>query len=160
MIPTNNALGTTWTSPTFNPSGWTSGTTGVGFGIEEPGFNVTYIQANEAIPNLATVNQILTTPSLQTTVVNTNAPTINYDDTGSGTDFASSEVAFPTQTIGVEVDDFLIQATGAVTIPTAGNWPFAVNSDDGFELTLSQGSQVFTSEYDGLARGIGYRRDV
>ncbi len=149
-IPTDNSLGTTWTSTSFSPSGWISGTTGVGFGIEQPGFNVTYVQGNESIPNLATANQILNTPSLQTVLVNTTAPSINYQNTGAGTDFASSEVAFPTQTVGVEVDDFLIQATGIVSIPTAGNWSFAVNSDDGFELTLSNGTQTFTSEYDGL----------
>ena len=53
LIPTNNSLGTTWTVAHHSrPTGWINGTTGVGFGIQQPGFNVTYVQANESIPRL------------------------------------------------------------------------------------------------------------
>jgi hypothetical protein len=31
FVPTDGSLGTSWTVPAFNPSGWLSGTTGVGF---------------------------------------------------------------------------------------------------------------------------------
>ncbi len=48
-------------------------------------------------------------------------------------------------TIGTEVDNYVIKATGKVLIPTAGTWSFDVNSDDGFRLTV--GTNTFA--YDG-----------
>ena len=154
LIPTNNTLGTTWTSPTFTPTGWINGPSGVGFGIQQPGFNVTYVNANVALSNITQVAQVLSTPSLQATpIVNTSALLLNYMGTGGGGHFGSDN-AFPTQTVGSEFDNFVIQATGNITIPSAGNWSFDVNSDDGFQLTLSNGSTTFTSQFAG-GRGAG-----
>ena len=36
LIPTNDALSTNWTLPAFVPTGWISGTNGVGYGITDP----------------------------------------------------------------------------------------------------------------------------
>lgn len=47
------------------------------------------------------------------------------------------------------MDNFALEATGLLTIPTAGLWSFGVNSDDGFRLTLERNGQVLTSSYDG-----------
>ena len=113
LIPSNNSLGTTWTSPTFNPTGWISGTTGVGFGIQQPGFNVQYVQANETISSVAIAQQVLSTPSLQNVNVDTNAPVINYVGTVNPGDFPNTSVLFPTQTAGIEVDNFAIRANVA-----------------------------------------------
>ena len=38
---------------------------------------------------------------------------------------------------GADINDFVTQATGIVTIPTAGDWTFGVNSDEGFRVTIS-----------------------
>jgi len=35
-IPTDASLGTNWTLPGFAPTGWTSGTNGVGYGLTDP----------------------------------------------------------------------------------------------------------------------------
>lgn len=35
-IPTDSSLGTNWTLPGFVPTGWTSGTNGVGYGLSDP----------------------------------------------------------------------------------------------------------------------------
>ena len=39
-----------------------------------------------------------------------------------------------------------MQATGTITIPTAGNWTFCANTDDGFSATINGN----TFDYDGL----------
>ena len=36
----------------------------------------------------------------------------------------------------MDVENFVVEAVGTVTIPAAGNWSFGVNSDDGFGLTI------------------------
>ena len=48
--------------------------------------------------------------------------------------------------IGTDFDCFVTKATGRVHIPSAGNWTFGVNSDDGFSCTVN--GQTFA--YDGL----------
>jgi hypothetical protein len=152
-IPTSGSLGNTWTQTSFVPTGWTSGTTGVGFGILQPGFNVTYIKANRSIDNLSTAEMILADNSYWSNVNYSTAPTINYMGTGGGGRY-SGDIPYPTQTAGSDYDWFLIQATGQITIPTAGNWTFGVNSDDGFSLRLERNGVVFTSSFPGL-RGPG-----
>jgi autotransporter-associated beta strand protein len=146
FIPTNNTLGTTWTNPAFTPTGWSTGQTGIGFGILQPGFNVQYIKANRTIDNLDIANQIINDPSLQQQVTYTTAQTINYETGGR----YGGGVAFPTQTLGSDFNWFLIKATGKITIPTSGSWSFGVNSDDGFGLTLEKDGVVFTSQFFGL----------
>jgi hypothetical protein len=147
-VPTSN-IGTTWRQVNFTPTGWTTGGTGIGFGLLQPGFNVTYIKANRSIDNLATAKLVLQDDTYWSNAVYTTTPTINFLGNGGSGRFGS-DVAFPTQQIGQDYDWFLIQATGQVTIPTSGNWSFLVNSDDGFELRLERNGVVFTSSFDGI----------
>ena len=71
-------------------------------------------------------------------------------NTGGGGEFPSSDRPFPGMPIGTDYDCFVMKATGRVHIPSAGNWTFGVNSDDGFSCTVN--GQTFA--YDGL-RGPG-----
>ena len=48
----------------------------------------------------------------------------------------ANDVTFPGFSIGSDVDNFVLETTGIVTIPAAGNWTFGVNSDDGFSLEV------------------------
>jgi hypothetical protein len=150
LIPNSTSnLGTTWTAPTFTTtSSWINGTTGVGFGTVQPDFNITYIKSNVAITNITAAQQVLATPSLQSTLVSTIAPYINYMGSGGGGHF-SSDLPYPTQNVGTEIDQFLVQATGTIVIPATGNWSFDVNSDDGFMLTLTNGANTFSSQFAG-----------
>lgn len=149
LVPANGSLGTTWTTNGFSPTGWTTGTTGVGFGISHPGFNVKYVKTNVTLSDLGVARNVLATPAQQTLVVDTTANVINYMGTGGGGRYGGDS-AFPTQTINADFNTFIVQGTGTITIPTTGNWTFGVNSDDGFELRLQQGATVFTSEFFGL----------
>lgn len=149
LVPANGSLGTSWTANGFNPTGWTTGTTGVGFGISHPGFNIKYVKTNVTLSDLGVARTVLATPAQQTQVVDTTANVVNFMGTGGGGHYGS-DLPFPTQTINEDINTFIVQGTGTITIPTTGNWTFAVNSDDGFELKLQRGATIFTSEYFGL----------
>ena len=56
----------------IRPEDWSSGTTGLGFGVMQPGFAVTYIVANTYVDDLDVCRQVLVDPSLQREVVNTD----------------------------------------------------------------------------------------
>jgi hypothetical protein len=146
LVPSNDSLGNSWTTAGFNPAGWTTGTTGVGFGIVQPGFNVLYAKANVLVSDLGVARDVLDDPGLRTLSVYDTAPVVNYLGNGGGGRYGG-DLAFPTQTIGEDINDFVVQATGSVTIPAAGNWTFGVNSDDGFGLQLERNGVVFTSEF-------------
>lgn len=146
QIPTSGALGTTWTTNSFNPAGWSTGTSGVGFGVVHPGFNVLYAKANIEVSNLGVARNVITDPGLRSLTLNTTAPVVNYMGNGGGGHYGS-DFAFPNQNIGDDINDFVVQATGVVKIPTAGQWTFGVNSDDGFELKLERSGVVFTTEF-------------
>jgi hypothetical protein len=149
LIPTNNTLGSTWLSPTFNDATWATTPVGVGFGVVEPGFDVTYYKTNVDLEDLSTALNVIATPSLQTNVVQTREQVINYLGNGSGANFGN-DIAFATQEVGDDINNFAIQATSTITIPTAGNWTFGVNSDDGFRLTLNRNGTNYISEFPGL----------
>jgi hypothetical protein len=146
-VPSDGTLEGIWNTPEFSPDGsWLRGPTGVGYGLLQPGFSVRYVKANVEVGSLDVADQVLSDPLLQTQSVRTSADTINYVNTGSGANF-SGDQPFPTQSNDVDFDDFVLEATGLVTIPTAGAWSFGVNSDDGFRLTLERNGQTFVSEF-------------
>ncbi|MBX3744481.1 MAG: lamin tail domain-containing protein [Verrucomicrobiae bacterium] len=126
---------TAWTEPDFNDASWTAVTTGIGYETETPGFAVRNVKASILVNSVADADRVLADPALQVGVVQENAPVLNYFNTGGEGRYENNR-PFPGQSIGVDVDDFVIEATGVVTLPSAGPWTFGVNSDDGFRLTL------------------------
>jgi hypothetical protein len=135
LIPANGTLGSTWTQTGFNDSAWTSGRTGIGYETAVPGFAVLNFLANVAVDSLTAAEGVISNPSQQTAVYSENAAVINYFNTG-GSSHYGNEATFPGFTIGADANDFVIEATATITIPSAGNWTFGVNSDDGFGLTI------------------------
>src|SRR5262245_39900925 len=140
FVPSNNTLGLTWTGAAFDDSAWLPGTNGVGYENYVAGFAVKNIRANIGVCDLATAEAVLANPSQQAAVFTANPPTINYMNTGGGANFGG-DLTFPGFTINVDMDNFVTEATGVLTIPTAGAWTFGVNSDDGFRCTI--GANVF-----------------
>ena len=145
FVPTNSNLGLNWTQSVFDDSKWTNGATGIGYETVTPGFAVRNIKANIHIGGLADAEAIIANPSLQTIVYSENTPVINYANTGQGDNYAGN-VTYPGFKMGVEIDDFVVEATGSITIPTPGVYTFGVNSDDGFSLTVGS----FTSSFAGM----------
>ncbi len=149
--PTSNSLGSTWTQPGFSDTGWASGPTGLGYVSMVPGFAVTEYKSNlSSVSSVAQAQSVIDTVSNQSWTASETASVVNYMNTGGGGEFSSGDRTFPGMSIGTEVDCFVTQATGRVHIPSAGNWTFGVNSDDGFTCTVN--GQTFA--YDGL-RGPG-----
>ncbi|TWU56425.1 hypothetical protein Poly51_23350 [Rubripirellula tenax] len=154
FVPANGSLGDSWKTTTFNDASWTPGPTGIGYGIEQPGFNVRYVKAKSSgtfdgtISNLTLAESVLATPAYQSLDLNANSNTINFLGTGANGRFGG-DGPFPNQAIGDDINHFVIEATASIVIPSAGAWSFGVNSDDGFGLSLAGNGQTFSSSFQG-----------
>lgn len=137
LVPSNDSLGVTWTHPDFDDSSWSNGRTSLGYETSISGFSATYVKANIAVGQLSTAENILQNPDLQTVKIMDNPSVINYFGTG-GTGHYSNNVAFPGHDPGQDVEDFVMEITGTITIPSSGTWTFGVNSDDGFGLDIGE----------------------
>ena len=135
LCPTSGTLGSTWTQSAFNDGAWLSGASGVGYETAVPGFAVSNYLANVGVCSLAAAQSVISDSAQQSAVYAENAPVINYFNTGGSANYANDRT-FPGFTMGVDMDNFVIEATATITIPTPGNWTFGVNSDDGFSLTI------------------------
>ncbi|MEM6472512.1 MAG: lamin tail domain-containing protein, partial [Planctomycetota bacterium] len=154
FVPSDASLGTNWTEASFDDAAWSSGPTGVGYGIAPPGFDVTYIKAqpsgsfNGVVNSLAIAETVLATPEYQQTVAEARVEVINFYGTGGGGRYGN-DIAFPTQQIGQNIDNFVIRATTQIEIPAAGLYSFGVNSDDGFSFSMSGPGGTFSTEFAG-----------
>jgi len=145
-VPTVADEGKDWTALDFDDSAWSTGPTGIGFGATAPGFEVIYYKANTTIDNIDAAELVIGNPSYQSTVAAETAPVINYFNTGSEGHYTDNN-PFPSTTIGADVEDFAVLVTGKVLIPMAGDWSFGVNSDDGFAVEMTNGTNVLTFSY-------------
>lgn len=134
-VPSEGALGLSWVSNSFNDAAWWAGTNGVGYEVTVPGFAVRNFKAKVQVNSLTVAEAVIATPAHQAAVYEENSPVVNYVNTGPSGRYGSDRTV-PGFTIGVNQDDYVIEATGIVTIPAPGNWTFGVSSDDGFGLTV------------------------
>jgi len=144
VVATNGPAPSAWTNIVFDDSSWIPGTNGVGYESTIPGFAVRNFKANIAINSLTDAENVIATPSLRSSLFSENRNVINYFNTG-GQGHYGNDITFPGLTINSDVDDFALEATATVTIPTVGNWTFGVNSDDGFGLTIGTFSMSYPS---------------
>ncbi|MBI3870414.1 MAG: lamin tail domain-containing protein [Verrucomicrobia bacterium] len=142
-IPSNNTLGLTWTARTgFAETGWVAGTNGLGFEQSVPGFAVKNYKANILVGDLTTASNVLNNPSQQSAVYSETKNVINYFNSGGAGNYGGDS-PFPGFDLVTDQDDFVVEATGTVTIPAAGPRTFGVNSDDGFYLQVGTFSTAF-----------------
>ena len=147
-----SALDASWNEVAFDDSSWIDGPTGIGFGVIDPGFDVRYVKARSSgsfdgnVTTLAIAETVLATPEYQSFSVNERAEVINFLGTGGGGRYGN-DLAFPSQTIGQDINHFVIEATTTINIPSSGVWSFGVNSDDGFGLTLSKNGVDYNSSF-------------
>jgi hypothetical protein len=142
LIPANGTLGSSWTATGFADGAWTAGTNGVGFENSVAGLAVTTYLANVGLASTSDAESVIATPSKRSGTFTETAPYINYFNTGGEAHYVNNRT-FPGMAINVDVNNFVVEAVGTVTIPAAGNWSFGVNSDDGFSLTVG----TFTTSY-------------
>ncbi|UCG46302.1 MAG: lamin tail domain-containing protein [Phycisphaerales bacterium] len=109
-------------------------------------FQVTFYKANITVGSLEAAESVVTNPAYRTTIVTEQSRIINFFNTGNPGHF-DNDLPFPGTTIGSNVEDFVILATAKIIIPEAGSWTFGVNSDDGFQLDLTNGVQDFACSY-------------
>ncbi len=135
-VPTNDAQGSTWTVRDFNDGSWSSGRTGLGFGVSVPGFTVRQVASGSfgEVRSVAQADALLALPAgspqiaSQTTVI---APVINYLGDGSDGNYGSNQT-FPNGS----AEPFAFLATGTILIPTTGSYVFGLNSDDGGRIKI------------------------
>ena len=145
-VPTAGDQGKDWTALNFDDSAWNAGHTGIGFGSTSPGFEVIYYKANTTVGDLDTAELVISNPSYQSSVAAETAPVINYFNTSGGGNYANDN-PFPSTVIGSDVDDYVVLVTGKVLIPMGGDWTFGVNSDDGFGMEMTNGTDTLTFSY-------------
>ena len=114
---------------------------------------MTFYKANVTVSSLATAEGVIADPITQSYSASETPQVINYLNTGSSANFGG-DAPFPSTTIGQDVNDYVMLANASVLIPTAGEWTFGVNSDDGFGLSLTREPHVFAMSYPGT-RGPG-----
>lgn len=97
------------------------------------GFKVVEYKINRSVSTMDDAETCIADPSTWKYAPATNtAQRIAF---GSGGTFDSSLYAnFP----AYNEDDIILVATGTIVVPTAGDWSFAVGSDDGFSARLSR----------------------
>src|SRR5258706_3646354 len=134
LIPTGPVAGN-WTTNDFNDLSWLKGTNGVGYETSVPGFSVRNYKANVPVQTLADAESVIATPSKQTAVFAENNLVVNYLNTGSSANYGNDRTV-PGFIINGDQDEYVIEATGILTIPTPGAYTFGVNSDDGFKVTI------------------------
>ena len=142
LVPSTGTLGKAWTSPGFNDASWNSSTSGIFYQTAVPGFAVRNIKATSLVGNLSEANTVILSQFRQSNVVSANSPMLNFYGTGSDGHYGDN-TPFPGAVIGVDIDDFVIEATATITIPSPGAWTFGVNSDDGFSLTIGSFQMSF-----------------
>ncbi len=132
LVPANNTLGTTWTARTFVDTTWTSGTNAAGFETLANGWLFKYFKGSSTISNLAQAEAVVANPPGQTAQATT--ATYNFGN-GGGEGRYTGNINPPPVDVG-DIDDFVVEGTGTITIPTSGTWSFGVNSDDGNRIQI------------------------
>jgi spore coat protein CotH len=146
VAPTTIGLQNASLTTPFSLAGTSPTTAGIGYNTHPNGFDVTLYKANILVGSLDTAESVIADPAKQSYTTSETAPFINYFSTGNSAHY-NTHVTFPGLTIGTDVDNFVIEALATLLIPEAGDWTFGVNSDDGFGLELTNGSDTFTSSH-------------
>ena len=158
LVPTNSVpTDATWSTRTFSDTAWTSGYNGVGFQTLVAGWALKTCFSNQSIPSLTQAEAVISTPSLQSSVVSANHPVVNFNDSDAAGNYGSDNP--PPALAGGNHDYFVVEATGTITVTAAmaGVWSFCVSSDDGCSLQIrAKGGATYTTilSYTGL-RGMG-----
>ncbi|MFT5498355.1 MAG: hypothetical protein ACI9TH_003766, partial [Kiritimatiellia bacterium] len=149
-VPGDGSLGTTWTQPGFNVDEltWQDGVSGVGFGLLVPGLSVRFVDGPSGISHIDNAEALIASPETWLSSAEEVAVFIDYHDTG-GTGHYGNDRDFPSVPRGSDANTFAVDVTGFIFIPSAGDWTFVVNSDDGFRLRLDGLGASFTSEFPG-----------
>ena len=134
-----------------------------------PGHVVEFRKSSLPVNNLAAADQLLSLPTSDPTVIaeafDTGVGIINYQDSGPAStypglrDVGSATLARTTKGQfydHAEDDNFAMQSSGYIYLPTGGSWTFGVRSDDGARLLMGvENATVLLEDVIGLQAHFG-----
>ncbi|GAA5128055.1 hypothetical protein GCM10023212_34100 [Luteolibacter yonseiensis] len=121
-----------WNQPGFVDSSWAGGQSGYGFGLSVPGITVRQVAKNGGIGGLVDALNLASLPENDPQVLRTDKgiyPVVNFLGAGSEGRYGNNE-SLPSG------ENYVVVATGTLTIPTAGTYTFGLNSDDGGRILI------------------------
>ena len=132
---------------------WHSATGGLGFTESTAFFTVQYYEMKSGVNSISQAEEMVADPSFWISSsgfpVTEQYSVINMHGTGDAGNF-TNDLPFPNQTIGSDVNEFVVTVETAIYIPSAGIYSFGVGSDDGFRLTITGHEQGYGIEFTGL----------
>ncbi|MFT7639293.1 MAG: hypothetical protein ACI9G1_001029, partial [Pirellulaceae bacterium] len=158
LIPVDGSLNATWTggNEPFDDSTWLAGTSPVGYDAQAgSGFAVDEIRSTVTVNSLAVADGLIAGNNVDS-IFSTTSSTINMLGSGPAGNFANDD-AFPGQTIGQDLNDFIIHATTNifVTSQQAGAWTFGINAADGSRLIVDSTTVISDNTTHGAANVFG-----
>ncbi|WP_200269294.1 lamin tail domain-containing protein [Luteolibacter pohnpeiensis] len=144
QVPTRNKdPSSDWIQAAYDDSAWASGPSGFGYGITVPGITVRQVSKNGSIGGLSDALNVLAQPEGSSLVYSSTSgvySTVNFMSDGPESHFAFSNVP-----PGGGGENYVLEATGYVYIPTAGLYTFGQNTDDGGRI-LIDGSEIMRDD--------------
>lgn len=130
---------------------WIFANGALGFSGTNGAFTVRYYEMNSAIGSVDQAEAMVADSGYwmtdKTYPIVGQYDTIDFHGTSGSGSFTVNRL-FPGHSYaGEDRDRFVIVAEGAINVPSAGLWTFAVGSDDGFRLRISGHGAEFVSEY-------------
>lgn len=130
---------------------WINGTGALGFTGTNAAFTVRYYELTSWMWNVDDAETRVTDSSSwktdRTYPIVEEHGTVNLHANGSA-GFFLNDAPFPGHSgIGEDRDNFVVVCEGSIYVPQAGEWTFAVGSDDGFRLRVSGQGASFVSEF-------------
>lgn len=144
-----------WVQPSFADGGWSSGPSGLGYGITVPGISVRQVFKNGAIGGLADTLSLLAAPAGSPSILSEASAvvdTVNFLGDGPESHFTFSQPP-----PGGSGDQYALKATGFVEIPTAGFYTFGKNTDDGGSIRIDGTDLVVDDAFHSPADSFGSR---
>ncbi|MBN8459546.1 MAG: lamin tail domain-containing protein [Verrucomicrobia bacterium] len=132
-----------WQSVSYNHASWPQGPTGLGFGLTEPGITARQVFKNGSMSGLTDALSLLSLPAGDPGILAQSTgiyPTVNFLG-----DYSDGRFPFSSPPPGGAGENYALEATGFVHIPTAGYYTFGLNSDDGGAIWIN-GSAVMTDD--------------
>ena len=145
----------TWNQPGFSDGSWSSGPSGLGYGLTVPGITVRQVFDTTSMDGLADAQALVNLPEgspgilSETTVV---AESVNYLGTGNDGHFAANE-----SPPGGAGSNYAIRLTGFVEIPSPGSYTFGTNTDDGMSMKLDGTPLITDDTFHGPQDNFGTR---
>lgn len=134
-------------------STWANAAGALGFAATNASFTVRYYEMTGSVSTLS-VAQLMTANGAYWKTDRTYPLVAQYatldfrgNDASVGS-FTNGVTAFPNHaSTSVDKNNFVLIAETAISVPQAGQWTFAVGSDDGFLLSISGHGVSFSSNY-------------